>query len=527
MRQRYQKLLSLLLTMAMVLSMVPAALAEESSPVVNGGATITQTGIYEIAANAPGTITIGEGISEVTLVGKGATWNADYTYTSTPFSNLHIDCTKVPGIALKLQDVHIENRDDKAPVVDFSGGDNLLSWEGVNLIDNYGSGQGTHAAIHVKQGDELTLDGSGTLYLYKTSGGSGIGGKKGELNGDIIFDGGTYFIKGTKQGAVIGAGTDSAGVPGVPGSVTFNSGEFNLVANARGAAIGGSAGSAGGSSGTRVNFNGGLININIDYSGAAIGGGGYNGGNDAQGGKTYFSGGSVRVYIDKNAANNTSWGGWAQGVNDSAITALRLNNPEEETSVYKLAFDTTKLSTGAEQFTVLVDGEAYYTGGLHTYSFVQENLDKETGEQLSITSTPSNWRQNDDPCLYLYLTAENHELTINGEKFDVTCDQSIIGTDQRYTTGPFTVTPGSAPAEDTSWYRDGQNSFTLTTPAQLKGFAKLVNEGNDFAVKTVELGANIVLDADGKYTAVPNVRYGNQSYADERRGRQLCTYRRH
>lgn len=520
MKKQYKKLLSLLMAAVTVLTVMPMAWADGTALSVTGGDTIIQNGVYEIAAGATGIITIDTGVDEITLIGKGATWDEDYAYTSTPFSNLHINCTGAPGITLTLQDVHIENRDDAAPVLNFSGTGNHLIWEGVNIIDNYGTGQGTNAAIHVKQGDELTMDGTGTLYLYKSSGGSGIGGKNGELNGDIIFDGGTYFIKGTKQGAVIGAGTGSASLPGTPGSVTFNGGEYNLISNSRGAVIGGSAGSTGGSSGTTVNFNGGSININIDYSGAAVGGGGFDGGNDARGGKAYFSGGSVRVYIDKNAANNTTWGGWSHGLNDSAITALRLNSPQEEDAVYKLAFDTTSLSTAAEGFVVLVDGNPYYTGGLHGYSFIQENLDKQTGEQLSITSTPSNWRANDDPCLYLYLTAEDHELTVNGENFDVTCDPSVIGTNQQYTTGPFTVSAHETGnpdalvwdgAIDTSWYNDTDTQFTLTRPAQLAGFAAIVNNkqeiseagavtgtdptipADDFAGKTVTLAADMDL----------------------------------
>jgi hypothetical protein len=46
---------------------------------------------------------------------------------------------------------------------------------------------------------------------------------------------------------------------------------------------------------------------------------------------------------------------------------------------------------------------------------------------------------------------------------------------------------------DTAWYNDSQTEFTITTPEQLAGLAKLVNGGNDFKDKTVKLGANIKL----------------------------------
>jgi len=50
---------------------------------------------------------------------------------------------------------------------------------------------------------------------------------------------------------------------------------------------------------------------------------------------------------------------------------------------------------------------------------------------------------------------------------------------------------------DTSWYTTADTSateFTITTAEQLAGLAKLVNYGNDFKGKTINLGANIMLN---------------------------------
>ena len=52
---------------------------------------------------------------------------------------------------------------------------------------------------------------------------------------------------------------------------------------------------------------------------------------------------------------------------------------------------------------------------------------------------------------------------------------------------------GKAITPDTSWYNAAENEFTLTDAADLFGFAKLVNEGNNFSGKTVELAADIDL----------------------------------
>jgi len=47
---------------------------------------------------------------------------------------------------------------------------------------------------------------------------------------------------------------------------------------------------------------------------------------------------------------------------------------------------------------------------------------------------------------------------------------------------------------DTKWYKDSESEFTITTPEQLAGLAKLVNKGNDFKGKMFKLGTNIMLN---------------------------------
>ena len=48
---------------------------------------------------------------------------------------------------------------------------------------------------------------------------------------------------------------------------------------------------------------------------------------------------------------------------------------------------------------------------------------------------------------------------------------------------------------DTSWYNSSKSKFNLTTPEQLAGLSKLVNEGNSFYGKTVNLLNDIYLNA--------------------------------
>lgn len=61
---------------------------------------------------------------------------------------------------------------------------------------------------------------------------------------------------------------------------------------------------------------------------------------------------------------------------------------------------------------------------------------------------------------------------------------------------PFVYIAGTiswADYADTSWYNDTDTEFTIDTATQLAGLAELVNSGNDFRGKTVNLGADIDL----------------------------------
>ena len=53
---------------------------------------------------------------------------------------------------------------------------------------------------------------------------------------------------------------------------------------------------------------------------------------------------------------------------------------------------------------------------------------------------------------------------------------------------------------DISWYNASLSSFNISTPEQLAGLSQLVNSGNSFAEKTVNLTADIWLNAEGDST---------------------------
>ena len=63
-----------------------------------------------------------------------------------------------------------------------------------------------------------------------------------------------------------------------------------------------------------------------------------------------------------------------------------------------------------------------------------------------------------------------------------------------------TIEAKAADAVDTSWYdnrTEGQTEFTITTAAQLRGLAELVNKNEDMTVRVVSEGYDmIVIDAN-------------------------------
>ncbi len=385
-------------------------------------------GIYAIAEGTSG-ITISIATTEpVTIVGLG---------TAAAYKNIFINGIN-ENVDLTLQDLFITN-DDKSlsqmtNLVNFTGKGNKLTFAGVNVLEQTTDTSG-YAMIHVNKDTELTICGE-TAYIYKSEQGAGIGGNGGngtpltpETNGKITFDGAKIFLKGTKQGAGIGSGA-GIGTSATPGDIIVKNSEINLIANSRGSAIGGSAGDTAAPGGNFYVDANSKITVNVDYTGAAIGGGGFDKGNDSEGGTLVYTGGSLRAFLDTNAYSQ--WNAESAGVNgNKAITAKVVD--ESGNQLYLLTLDTSRfeedeLSVKDEEGTLL------YEGSTHGWKYVNEDYDKES--QSAITATISNWTELEDDNIYLYLTGENHTLDVNGTKlllewnaetksFAVTCGEDF------------------------------------------------------------------------------------------------------
>jgi hypothetical protein len=467
----------------------------QTTAAVKGGDSITKGGVYLVEKGATGTITVNTRES-VTITGTGVS-------TASRFTDLTIKSVQ-PGSNLTLSNIFITNNSGKGTssgatnygqyIVDFTGSGNRLGFDGVSILENIDYVKA--AGIHVPRGASLTIDGPGTLYLYKNSQGAGIGGDSYEASGEITFAGGQVFVKGSKTGALIGGDAGAPFAPGesdeyggnngagaTNGNIYFTGGEVVLIAKAQGAAIGSShLGTCAGD----VYLQGGNLTVIADFN-TAVGAGGRPPAGAPEG-NVHISGGSFKAVRTANsyyaigdnparAINGSSAPAYVDyGLIKAAITT---GNGQP---AHLLAFDTTKLSKAAGSFTVSADGFSY-SGGLHNYKYTE-----------SASSTIANFGPDSDANLYLFLSEAKQTLTVNGEKFTVEWDAAkseFTVTDASGTS----LTPGGdisgegeTPADSTTTIEDDTATTVVDEPVKLAETPTLVVvnvETNGAAVSTI------------------------------------------
>ena len=486
--------------------------AQAAGDTVNGGADITEDGTYYLADDATGAITIGENL-KVTIVGKGA---------EKRFEGLNIKVGN--GTTLTIQDLYANQGtgETAGSTVDFLG-NGTLKVEGQNLIDNDG---GLNAAVvHVGAGNEVHFAGTGTLYGYKSALCSYIGANVGEANGKIVFDGGYWFLKGTKTGAVIGG--DSVTDKG--GDIVINGGELYVKGIAKGALIGGSNQGKSGD----VYINGGLVELFEDFSGPAIGAG-----NAVNAGSVTVTGGSLKTTLSSNSSNSYGAPADFNGLAYISWDAVKATNANDYAL---LAFDASAYISdlATDTVDVYVDGGQFYSGRAYTY------VTNEVKNPSDITGTTTdNWLPNDasyklgesdfagayptksgsslapEKSLYFALSKTDHVLKVNGDKYTATWDEAA---------GAFVVAAVPDPATtydwdsttwagglDFTWYdaENPQTEYHLTTPAQWEALAWMCSE--DLA-KLADYEANTngnVTAIRGTVPAAQNTFEGVKFYLD-------------
>jgi hypothetical protein len=433
----------------------------------------TDTEIYQLSPDAAGTISFStaDGAQRrVTVVGNGSEHAAN---------NVTIRMDK--GIDLTIRDVYLSfpARPDRI-LIDFTGagagGANRLDIEGVNRVESNVAGVGS-ALIHVKSGVDLTLGGSGSCYMQKNAVGACIGSIANEAVGNIIFEGGNWYLRGNGGGACIGMGGTTN--LNVGGNIAVNGGNIYGVSINQAAVIGGNSGS----DGINIQISGGNLTLISDLRGPAIGLGASRFSQPlTNGGILTVSGGSLKTFVTANGYNAGQW--TVQGLTDLNIKAIKQNAAGEP--VECLIFDTELLDTPASSFDAFLDGTPFYSGGLHGYEYL--------GGAVAPVSINS-WASSQDKNLYFYVPADASQLTVNGEVFDIVRDQD---------TGKLKVEPqDSGPAEaegvDTSWYNTVDDSFTLMTAAHLMGLSAISNgrsarfAADNFEGKTLVLGSDVDL----------------------------------
>ena len=415
-RRSTSKLLAGLMTIALAasLSLVAAQTAYAETKAVTGGDTISENGDYQLATDATGTINIDEGLTNVKIIGNGSEkWN----------DGMNIKVGE--GSTLTIQDLY-GNMGSTGAYIDFAGSGSL-NVEGTNLIDNDGKSY-QYAVVSVKYGNTVTFGGSGSLYGYKSALCCYIGGDNGAANGNIVFEGGHWFIKGTKTGAVIGG--DSTTQKG--GDITIKGGELYIKGVAKGALIGGSNQGKSGD----VYISGGLIELYEDFSGPAIGAG-----STANVGNVTITGGSLKTVLSSNTKNAYGAPADFNGMPYVSTAAVKATGGE---NYQIMTLDVSAYETSGVEVTI--DGKAFYKGGVYTYVTNEVKNPTAAATEGAAFGTMANWLSNDtkwlvtesdysgayptksgssfvkENNLYFWLTKADHTMTVNGEDYLISYD---------------------------------------------------------------------------------------------------------
>lgn len=332
---------------------------------VTAGSVITESGEYYLDSRASeGTVFIRTS-EPVTIVGSGIKYGGnDY---------LTISCEK-ENADLTIRELRIDNATEMpANALVFTGKGNRLTLEGQNSLQQCYNDNLGKSIINVDGDTELTIGGSGELYMYKHSYyNAAIGGNEHQESGTVIIEGGHLRIMGINGGALIGSDTSA-------GDVYIRGGDVALWADSGQTAIGG----YGDADGNDISVSGGTLSVT--GGGTLIGGGK---GAD-QHGTLQIAGGYV--YLED--LSKVKAGIFSDGAPASVCT-----------------FDLSEIQPKDGVYSVKVDGLDYYTGET---SFCTYDI----GSVVESASSPDTWKMNDEKKIDLYLTEKDHTVAINDQTY--------------------------------------------------------------------------------------------------------------
>ena len=437
---------------------------------------IRKDGYYTIPENLNTTVTITDSAHKVWLTG------ADANTMENPYQNLAIDSLNAE-LALTIENLHLSSgmaSDYTYPNgIDFTGAGNTLTLVGENSV--HGQDYGSAASIHVPDGVELTVKGSGSLTVpgNHNSYGAAIGSNAGEDAGKITIDSGSFVFDGMNAGAGIGTGSGNA-----KANITINGGTFDIAMPINdsgyngnlaycGAAIGtGNAATGGWSSPyktMRITINGGSFtgytNVDSPIIGVANGSGNLNAVIDIHGGtfdlltedtvdNTMTGGACIGTgsqgYYGNVVPDITITGGEIYAVSRSNGAAIG-GGPGQDggntyifggtiTAISEFEADAIGAGTAApgSSNNVRISGGTVKTVSTGSGLAFRDNtllnddsdsvylVNIEAPGVTSVTVDGMDWgicaNHPEDDLLYLYLTASEtaHEVVINGETWLVT-----------------------------------------------------------------------------------------------------------
>lgn len=407
-------------------TMATDGLAAQATPTpggtVTGGDTITTDGEYTIVAGATGTIVVESNLT-VTLVGAG-------TAEANKFSDLSIEAKS--GVTLTIRGVYI---DTTGVAINFTGATGTLIQDDTNYLRASGDG-GCLVRVPGAADVDFKATDDGVLYAYKSSVNAGFGSLYTDAtSGKMNFKSGTYYIEGSKSGAVIGGGFSGASTcTQTIGDITVSGAVMYVVANASGAAFGsGGSRSNEGPAAGNVYMTDGQVYVWTDWFGAAPGQGG-NGAASKTSGHFYVSGGSWKTVVGNNAV--ADWGLEKVPPLDASVdlvyqpSNVTVTSPMTDAAgapAALYAFDASDFA--GSEFTVKVDGTDFYTGTGYTHRFWNTQNWTGDGKDFAdwIDSSSEHWASlqedfDNDQSIYLYLTKADHTLTVGSHTYKIKWD---------------------------------------------------------------------------------------------------------
>ncbi len=324
-----KKLLSILLTLCMLLTLLPTVALAADTTGTFGAFTVTYDDSSTVPTYDSSTLTLGEGNYTIAQTAGMTTATTDKIVVASGVA---------ANITLNGVNIDVSSIRD-ACAFDLTGATVNLTLSSTNTLKSGNN----KAGLQVPTGATLTINGIGSLSVFGggSDGGAGIGGAGYYSAGTIIINSGVVTAKATSFGAGIGGGESAGG-----GTVTINGGMVTASGSRGGAGIGGGSGSASRTcgSGGEVTICGGTVIANSGgLNSAGIGGGG----------KDYD-------YIPPVTGTVTITGG---SVKASSIPAQPKNSSAQ--NVYLSTFTVPNDTSGG----VDVSGMTFTSGGTaYTYS---------------------------------------------------------------------------------------------------------------------------------------------------------------